>query len=98
MEKDQRTIEKKSLACLLVIDQKSLAVYCPKNIWKYVQRGNADVVEEFAHITNLQVNKKTEIGDKIGLSTHHLIKDIEFFTIWQKNDKKSISRGQKSIS
>ena len=41
----------------------------------------ADIVEEFAHISNLQVNKKTEIGDKIGLSTHHLIKDIDFFTI-----------------
>ena len=82
-------MKKKSLACLLVIDQKSLAVYCSKNIWKYVQRGNADIVEEFAHISNLQVNKKTEIGDKIGLSTHHLIKDIEFFTIWQKNDVKA---------
>ena len=44
-----------------------------------VQRGNADIVQEFAHISNLQVNRKTEMGDKIGLSTYHYIKDIDFF-------------------
>ena len=63
--KDQRIVDKtESLACLLVIDQKSLAVYSPLKDVKVRSKGKfADIVEEFAHISNLQVNKKTEIEE-----------------------------------
>ena len=46
-------------------------------MWKYVQRGNADIVEEFTHISNLQVNKKTEIEEFAHINNLRLNKKTE---------------------
>ena len=46
--------------------QKRLEVYSQKSCESTFKGRNAGIVEEFAHISNLQVNRKTELGDKIG--------------------------------
>ena len=62
--------------------QKRLEVYSysQKRCESTFKGGNAGIVEEFAHISNLQVNRKTELGDKIGsFRTSWRIEDIESF-------------------
>ena len=75
-------------------------------MWKYIQRGNADIVEEFAHISKLKVNKKMKIEEFAHISNLQVNKKTEIgdriglSTFYYLTEKwcKSISRGQKSVS